>query len=82
MDKFIVFSFWRSWVLSAIFVEFSFVDNEFEFKNIPIIEDYYFEIESEDNIKNVSEDEIDNTKKDVDTRIILKNFQSQRLLYL
>ena len=46
-----------------------FFDNEFEFKNIPIIEDYYFEIESEDNIKNVSEDEIDNTKKDVDINL-------------
>ena len=46
-----------------------FFDNEFEYKNIPIIEDYYFEIESEDNIKNVSEDEIDNTKKDVDINL-------------
>lgn len=46
-----------------------FFDNEFEFKNIPIIEDYYFEIESEDNIKNVSEDEIDDTKKDVDINL-------------
>ncbi len=46
-----------------------FFDNKFEFKNIPIIEDYYFEIESENNIKNVPEDEIDDTKKDVDINL-------------
>ena len=57
-------------VFSEMITELTrFFDNEFEFKNIPIIEDYYFEIESEDNIKNVSEDEIDNTKKDVDINL-------------